>query len=326
MYTSTKSSFGDFERIDVRNNIGSGFALVPSQGACLLDLRFGNIPVLDGYQTGEELAVAKWSKSRILLPFPNRLEDGTYHWQGKDYHFPIKEKERKVSVHGFKMHELPFTVKETQVGKDGASITLRYEHDATHPSYPFPFSVTGRYEMNEAEGFQISFWVKNEGMTAIPMGLGWHPYFKLDAPANELALRLPPCKQMVVNERMLPTGERLPYNAFAQSRKIGDTALDTGFTLDNDASSHTISLFGEHQSPTSYTTSFWLRSPAHQLEIWQETGPHRFNFFQVFTPDHRQSVAIEPMTCNINAFNNRKGLLILEPQASFSTRCGVRMS
>jgi len=325
MYTSTKNSFGDYERIDVRNDTGSGFALVPSQSACLIDLSFGNISVLDGYQTGEELAVAKWSKSRILLPFPTRLEDGTYRGQSQDYHFPIKEQERKVSVHGFKMHELPFTVKETQLGADAASITLRYEHDATHASYPFPFSARVRYEMSEADGFQITFLVKNEGEVAIPMGLGWHPYFKLEVPSDELEVQLPPCKHVIVNDRMLPTGKRQPFDAFAQSRKIGDTALDTPFTIDNAFSRKATTLSGQADEMTE-TISFWLKSPEHQLEIWQETGEGKFNFFQVFTPDHRQSVAIEPMTCNVNTFNNREGLLLLEPKASFSTRCGVRIS
>jgi len=325
MYTISKSTFGDFERIDLQNETGSGFALVPSQGACLVDLRFQNVPVLDGYQTGEELAVAKWSKSRILLPFANRLEDGSYHWQGQDYHFPIKEKERNVSVHGFKMHELPFAVLETKAQNDSASITLRYEHDDAHESYPFPFSATVTYELQEEQGFQITFWVKNEGEIEIPIGLGWHPYFSLGIPSDELELQLPPCKQIVVNNRMLPTGNRQVFNAFAQSRKIGDTTLDTPFTIDN-AFSRKVTTLSEKKDEMTETISFLLKSPKHQLEIWQETGEGKFNFFQVFTPDHRQSVAIEPMTCNVNAFNNQDGLLILEPQASFSTRCGVRIS
>jgi len=326
MYTISKSTFGDFERIDLQNKTGHGFALVPAQGACLVDLRFKNVAVLDGYQTGEELAVAKWSKSRILLPFPNRLEDGTYHWQGEDFHFPIKEKERNVSVHGFKMHELPFSVLETETRDKSASITLLYRHEATHPAYPFPFSAKVKYELHDDEGFQITFTVENNHHTAIPIGLGWHPYFSLGVPADELEMQLPPCQQIVVNDRMLPTGDRLPYDAFAQSKKIGTTALDTGFALDNEHTQQSIKLFGKQLHPSNHMASFLLKSEHHQLEIWQETGTHRFNFFQVFTPDHRQSVAIEPMTCNINAFHNQEGLLILEPDASFATRCGVRWS
>jgi aldose 1-epimerase len=34
-------------------------------------------------------------------------------------------------------------------------------------------------------------------------------------------------------------------------------------------------------------------------------------------------VAIEPMTCAPDAFNSGDGLLVLEPGASFTGRCGL---
>jgi len=39
----------------------------------------------------------------------------------------------------------------------------------------------------------------------------------------------------------------------------------------------------------------------------------QFPFFQVFTPPHRESVALEPMSCNVDAFNNKQGLVSLAP-------------
>ena len=42
-----------------------------------------------------------------------------------------------------------------------------------------------------------------------------------------------------------------------------------------------------------------------------------FPFFQVFTPPHRESIALEPMTCNVDAFNNGQGLVSLAADKSW---------
>ena len=56
----------------------------------------------------------------------------------------------------------------------------------------------------------------------------------------------------------------------------------------------------------------------------------RFRFVQVYTGDdlpdparRRCGVAIEPMTCAPDALNSGDGLVVLEPGASFTGRCGL---
>ena len=41
------------------------------------------------------------------------------------------------------------------------------------------------------------------------------------------------------------------------------------------------------------------------------------SFLQVYTPDTRNCIAIEPMTCAPDCFNNKNGLLTLKPSESF---------
>ena len=36
-------------------------------------------------------------------------------------------------------------------------------------------------------------------------------------------------------------------------------------------------------------------------------------YLQIYTPEHRQSIAIEPMTCIANSFNNKIGFTELTP-------------
>lgn len=62
-----------------------------------------------------------------------------------------------------------------------------------------------------------------------------------------------------------------------------------------------------------------------KIEPWQEKGPNKYNYLQLYIPPDRNSIAIEPMTCNIDAFNNHNGLITLQPKESFDAKYGVRV-
>lgn len=54
-------------------------------------------------------------------------------------------------------------------------------------------------------------------------------------------------------------------------------------------------------------THLTLKGDAHTLAVVASSS--LFPFFQVFTPPMRDSIALEPMTCNVNAFENGDGLV-----------------
>jgi aldose 1-epimerase len=45
--------------------------------------------------------------------------------------------------------------------------------------------------------------------------------------------------------------------------------------------------------------------------------PTSSSYLQLYTPEDRKSIAIEPMSCIANAFNNGEGLKILEVAEEF---------
>ena len=61
------------------------------------------------------------------------------------------------------------------------------------------------------------------------------------------------------------------------------------------------------------------------IQLWQETGENKYNYIQVFIPPDRSSIALEPATCNINAFNNLEGLITLKPEETYEAAYGVRL-
>ena len=59
-----------------------------------------------------------------------------------------------------------------------------------------------------------------------------------------------------------------------------------------------------------------------KLTYWQEAGTGKYNFIQIFTPPHRNCIALEPMTSNIDTFNNKDGLVILQSGESLGGKFG----
>lgn len=285
------------------SDAGSGafFTVVPGRGACLTEIFLRGQSVLDGYRSDAELASLDWGKSAILAPFPNRLKDGRYRFEGVEYQFPLNEPSRGNALHGFVMDK-PFEVVE----RTPDLIALQYRYGGEFPWYPFPFALRVSYRLESPASFVVSFEMENTGDGAMPAGLGWHPYFRLGQSADEIILQLPAADRILVDERMIPTGEKVGFSAFGTPGLIGDTGFDTGFRL-----------------PASDGPAMvQLRHGSFVLEYWQDPV---FSYLQVFIPPARRSIALEPMTCNIDAFRNGEGLVRLEPAQCLRGRAGVRL-
>ena len=291
MYELDITPFGEWRRYDIHNPAnGNGFSLVPGKGATLLDLRFGGRQVLDGYSSPEELTIGKWGKSAVLFPFPNRLRDGRYNWQQQDYQFPINNADTGNAIHGIARAE-SFEVVRVELTTESAEVECRLEYAGTHPGYPFPCTLDLTFSMSNRRDFNVAFFLKNHHSQAIPAGFGWHPYFRLCEQADAHLLHLPECEKVAIDERMIPTGEKTDFDEFVHDRQLDDTRLDNCFKVKKPGSLYRLGLAGS----------------GGRLSVVASASS--FPFFQVFTPPHRESIALEPMTCNVDAFNNGEGLV-----------------
>lgn len=297
MYKIHTTDFGPYTRYTVENpDTGNGFSIVPEAGATVLQIWIKGRPVLDGYETPEELQEGKWGKSAVLFPFPNRMRDGQYEWGGITYQFPLNNAATGNAIHGFARSQ-PFIVAKERVGADFGSVTVTMEYDGNLPYYPFPCTLELQFTCSDQGFFETRVRIHNRHKAPIPTGFGWHPYFKLSERADDVQMQLSSCAQVNIDDRMLPTGATTPFDAFNQLSTIGDTFLDNCF------------LAG---GPVS------LRLQHGDMGLTLEADASVFPYFQVFTPPHRTCVALEPMTCNVDAFNNSDGLVSLAPGALHS--------
>lgn len=309
MYKEERVEFGTFEKLvfwDEKKK--NGFSVVPAFGGTILEIWLDGQQILDACETPAALENNAAYKSSLLFPFPNRLEDGTYERNGKHYQFPINDAGTNNALHGLS-RDLPMDILSSESSATGASVTLSYFDEGHHAAYPFPFLFEVRYSIDTEKGFEVAMKFSNEANENIPVGIGWHPYFKMGNQVDDLTLQLPACKMIEIDERMIPTGTLLDYDYFEKPRLIQKAVLDNGFKLSGATDKAEVVLSDGQRS----------------LVYWQGMGPEQFNFLQVYTPPHRQSIAIEPMTCNIDAFNNGDGLVILKPEAFIEASCGIRM-
>lgn len=269
------------------------------QGAAITHLTFASDTAILKPQPGYHF------ESSILFPFPNRLAQGKYTFEGQQYQFPENDFGKPNALHGMVFDKL-FVL--TDQGKDDtrAWATTRLSDTGDNASYPFPFELEITYALSH-HSLSIAFKVTNKGDTRMPFGLGWHPYFNLGQHISHCALQLPGGYEIEVDGYMIPNGKKSPSTCFDSYRPLDGLSLDTCFEI------------REVQDENS---TFVKLNDTQALEIWQD---RHHPFIQVFTPGDGNTIAIEPMTCGINALNTGEGLQALAPGASMTMHCGVRL-
>lgn len=307
MFEHSTSPFGQYELCRFAHPTANcSFSLVPAAGGILVELQFNGQSIMDCYETPEALEEFAWAKNVLLYPYPNRMRDGRYEWQGKSYQFPINNAATGNSIHGMGKKSA-MRLKNYMLTEHLASATVVHEYDGHNDYYPFSFEMETTYTMSITGHFEVELAFKNTGTEIIPAGIGWHPYFCISDDVAATSLAMPSVEKVEVDARLLPTDVRTAFDAFSSLQPIGTQVVDNCFFL--------LDL-------ESKETHFTLSSARGTLRYWQESGGQKFGYAQVFTPPARNAIAIEPMSCNINAFNNNDGLVALKPNETLSGRCG----
>lgn len=109
------------------------------------------------------------ASSFVLIPYSNRIEGGRFTFQGQTYQ--LANGERHAS-HG-DVRGRAWQVDSVTATAIHCSIDSRTYADA---NWPWPFTATLAYTLRENTLF-ARLTVTNQGTSAMPAGLGWHPYY-----------------------------------------------------------------------------------------------------------------------------------------------------
>jgi aldose 1-epimerase len=312
----TSEPFGKFRRVRLINDaLGESVSIIPEFGANINELVLSkggkSHSIILGYKDCDELVEHRGARSAKLSPFPNRIRNGKYSFNGKEYALPVNPR------HGHAIHGLifnkEFAVKERKSTKSYASITLQYDYRHELEGYPFDFSLEIKYTLNK-NGFKCETTAINTGSTEMPFGDGWHPYFRMPEKVDDFILKIPAKTTLEVDERMIPTGAKGVIDKFLTAARIESQQFDTGFVVE-----------GEKGRMQKVATELYDPSKEVKIIVWQEAGPGKYNYIQLYIPPSRECIAVEPMSCAANAFNSKEGLIVLSPGGKFSAKYGVRL-
>ena len=272
-------------------------------GAGLRTYTAAGVPVLDGYGVDE---MASGGRGQHLLPWPNRIRDGRYGFDGATYQLALTEPARGNASHGL-VRWANWTATVTEPDRLVMELVLHAQ-----PGYPFVLGLSIEYRLGPG-GLSVTTTATNLGGRPCPYGAGSHPYVTVGtATVDEVLLELPAGQRAESDDRGIPTGllsvDGTEFD-FRQARPIGDLVLDTAFTA----------LTGNEAVVASPDA---LR----RVTLWWDRS---YRWLMVFTGDtldparRRRSLALEPMTCPPNAFVSGDGVRILEPEESWSTAWGL---
>lgn len=283
---------------------GKAEAVFDPYGGRLIQLRLvadGN--AVDVIHTDEPPIPDTPYHSTPLAPWPNRIADGAYTYNGIGYQIPVNEPQRNCALHGL-VYNQPWTV---EPGKEPNTLTLSIRYDGTEPGYPWPFHLAMDYAL-APDRLTMTWRATTPVPTTIPFGLGWHPYYYVPAGLDQALLHIPGSTTYVTDDRLLPLQAVPRTDAYQQLAPLGNQFYDQCFA-----------------TPETPTAEVRLADPARgiRMRLWQDSGQGRFGWFQVYTTPERDRIAIEPMTCPPNAFNTGEGLLYLSADAPLQVQSGI---
>lgn len=311
MFKQRTELFGPLEQVTFFNDSsGDMISFLPSYGACINRLVLKQNDILDGLRDLEMLQHRHGFRTAWLFPWANRVRNGKYTFQGKSHQLPVNESRRNNALHGFAFKQ-KFLLEDVGLSEKIATAHLSWQYDGHFPGYPYPFDLDLFYEFTVNEGLRASYSIKNQGQFDIPFVSGWHPYFRFaEGMADDWYLQLHRMNHRhQVDKQMIPTGQTEQYDHFEQLRLVGNTQFDHCFEVE--AREGRVEAILANSAYNS------------KLHLWQETGHHKYNFLQVYIPPHRKTLALEPMSSNVNAFNNGDELIVLGPGESNEASFGL---
>jgi aldose 1-epimerase len=266
--------------------------------------------VLDGYAIGE---MCSGGRGQVLLPWPNRIRDGRYEFDGRSLQLSMTEPSHQNAIHGL-VRWASWTIAARETDR------VVMEH-LLHPQPGYPFSLESSIEYQlTAEGLRVRMTVKNVGSSRCPFGSGAHPYLSIgDDLIDDAILSSPGRTILRADRRGIPVGASVvagTQHDLRQPRPIGKLKLDDAFTdLERDERGLA-----------------WVRLSApdgrSEVSLWVDDA---YRYLMLFTGDTlagggRRSLAVEPMTCAPDAFRSGDGLTILEAGSLFTGTWGITAS
>lgn len=224
----------------------------------------------------------------ILYP-NNRISEGRFVFEGREYIFPINEPATNCHIHGF-LHETPFKVVEK--GMDYVVCEYRATKEKPYCTFPHEFSIKILYRLSE-KGLVCDTEICNESDKNMPSFLGFHTTFNvpflMGGNSADVCV-LAEVKDFVERNMQvyLPTGEILPNDEITERLCGGE------FKAFEEVISR--QYFKKDGGMVALTDKKRKISVVYEMD-------EKFAFRLLYNGNADEYICIEPQTCMANAPN-----------------------
>ncbi|MFK3661417.1 aldose-1-epimerase [Scandinavium sp. NPDC088450] len=225
---------------------------------------------------------------KVLIPWPNRIANGSYQHEGVTLTPAINDRAGKAAIHGL------LAWQNWQIVEQSTVHVVLSAFLPPNYGYPFMLAAEVTYSLDEQTGLSARILSKNIGDATAPYGAGVHPYLTCNLQSiDDCELRLPTCQIFDVTTSRFYTDKTLD---FQQTRMIGTTCIDNTFNVP------------QHDTPWEVR----LAHPQTGMSVWLRSEQP---WIQVYSGEklQRRGLAVEPMSCPPDAFNSGIDRLWLKP-------------
>lgn len=245
----------------------------------------------------------------VLFPFPNRIREGKFSFEGRDYQFDVPRPGAN-SIHGLVINR-PWKVEKAEATDESGARLVSSIKSADFPDitrqYPFSFNLEMDYAIKDG-ALNITVKMENLGEINMPMGFGIHPYFRAplskSSDPHDCEIKLPARKYWEL-EDFLPTGRILEASGRYNLRdgvSVAEIKFDDVFT---------------DLIITEGVSRCVVDDKSARMRMVLESDPI-FREMVLYTPPNRPALCFEPYTCPTDAINLHErgidaGVIVLKP-------------
>lgn len=153
-----------------------------------------------------------------ILFFPNRISNGSFNFEGRQYRFPINEVKLNNFCHGT-LHKLPFEV--TECDREHVKGVFVATDDRPYLTFPHSFEFAMEYRIKK-DGVYQTVAIKNTSDKNMPVALGFHTTFNL---SDGDTLKIPAERDIErSSQTFLPTGKM--FEKFAEKNSLNNGTFE----------------------------------------------------------------------------------------------------
>lgn len=290
-YSAEHTNSGGLEIVHLKDAAHkTEVSILVSIGNDAFDMRVNGKPVYWSPYTDitEQKSKPAMLGNPFLAPWANRLDHEGFYFEGHHYALNPDLKNyhndgNKQPIHGLLTFTDRWKLVEAKASSSEAHSTSKLEfwkYPDLMAQFPFAHELEMTYRLKDG-ALEVSTTIRNLSNSAMPVAIGFHPYFQItDAPRDEWRVTLPARDQVVLSPTLVPTGELRP-NPYSSPFSLKGVQLDDVFT---NLSGRDFSVQGKSQ------------------KIVVEYGP-KYPVAVVYAPPGKSFICFEPMTGVTNAIN-----------------------